>query len=182
MRWSASRSDEYCSRDSTAEPCPCGAAKNCPVSDGSAGLPDTFSWSVSKLPRTPDAACVAEHIPRAFSDGHRKTPASAERRVFGYRSQAASWDGRYDSNFGPAEDEPPAVRTRRMIWSARLKRAGLRICESVFFRLEIGVVALFPCLCPPELDLLFMQDGPECFNADRRNDLFLDKIFTQFFQ
>lgn len=182
MHWLVSRSNEYCSFGSTAKPFLCGAVRSCPVSNGFADFRDTSFSSISGLPGIPDDAFEVEHTPRVFSGERRKMPANAELRACGYKSQAAFLGDLCGTNSAPTVDESPVARIRRMISLVRLKRACLHICELVFFRLEIGIVAFFPCFCASELNFFLTQNCPESFNTDRRKDLFFDKVFTKFFQ
>lgn len=66
MRWSASRSSEYCFCDNTARPSLCGAARSCPESGEYAAPGDTSSVRTSMWPRTPDAVCGVAYSPTAF--------------------------------------------------------------------------------------------------------------------
>jgi len=79
--WSVSKSCEYCSVGKTSEPSVCGAARNCPISNECVDFSDTSSLKASTLPELPGVVCEDEHNPTAFSDEHRKMPASAERHV-----------------------------------------------------------------------------------------------------
>ena len=78
--WSVSKSCGYCSVDRTVEPFLCDAAKNCPRLNECVDFSDIFSLKASTLPETPGVVCEDEHTPTAFSDGHRKTPASVAPR------------------------------------------------------------------------------------------------------
>ena len=180
--WSVSRSGEYCSFDNTAIPLPCDGVRSCPGSNGFADFSDTSSLKALILRGIPDAACENEHNPTAFSCAHRKKPASAEHHVGVYTLQEVFSGDPYDNRLVPAEDESPVGRIRRMRSSGHWMRAGLHICESVFFRLKLRIVAFFPCFDPSKLDLFVMQDASKRFNADRRNDFFSDEILSKFFQ
>src|SRR4030042_3650488 len=149
MHWSASRPNERCSFDNNATPLPCGAARSCPISDEYSDFLDTSFLKALMLPILPDVFCVDEHSPTAFSDEHRKMPASAEHREDGYMLQEVFLDGPYGNSFVRPEDVFPEDQTRRKILSGRWMRAGLHTCESVFFSLKLGVVAFFPCFCSP---------------------------------
>lgn len=130
---SVSRSDEYCSLGNTATPSLCGVARSCPELNGFADFSGIFSLTASILPKIPDVFCEAERSPKAFSDAHRKMPTNAERHVGVYRSQAAFWDGLYDTKLVRAVDEFPVDRIRRMIRLAHWMQSGSRTCGSVFF-------------------------------------------------
>jgi hypothetical protein len=181
-RWSASRSCEYCSDSNTPKPSACGAVKNCPESNVSADALDTVCEAASTYRALPDVFCVLERIPIVFSDVHRKTPSSDEHREVGYTLQATVWDGRCDTNPAPAQDESLKDQTRRKILSGRWRRVGLHICESVFFRFELRIVAFLPCLGSPESDFSFMQNRAKSLDTDRGNDSFGHQILTQFFK
>lgn len=114
MHWSASRSDEYCSCDSTAALSLCGAAKSCPKSDEFAALWDTFSVKASIQPGILDAVCGAAYNPTAFSCGHRKRQANAARPGFGYTWPAVASDDRFRTKPAPVAAEFPEGQTRRM--------------------------------------------------------------------
>ena len=182
MHWSASKSNEYCSCDNTAVPSPCGVARSCPESDEFVALWDTFFVKASTPRGTPDAVCGAAYSPTAFSCGHRKRPANAARPGFGYTWPAVASDGRFRIKPVQVEAEFPEGRTRRMKSRDHWLRAGLRTCESVFFRYKLRVVAFFPCFRASKLDFFLMQNCPKCFNADLWEDLFGNKILPQFFQ
>ncbi len=96
--------------------------------------------------------------------------------------QEAFSGGLYGTNPVRIEDGFPRARIRRMRWSGHWMQAGSRICESVFFRFKLWIVAFFPGFCPPKFDFVAMQNRPKRLNTDRRNDLFLNKIFTKFFK
>ena len=115
--WSVSISYEYCSVGKTSALSVFGAARNCPGSNECVDFSDTFPLKASTLPRLPDVFCENEHNPTAFSDEHRKTPASAEHREGGDRWQVNVSDGLYGSSFVPVEDVSPEGRTRRKILS-----------------------------------------------------------------
>lgn len=178
--WSASRSGEYCFGGRTAAQLVCDGARSCRGSDGYADGGGTFASDASTLPEIPDAFCEAEHSPRVSFDAHRRKPASVGRRVAAYTWPAAFSGDRYDTMPDPAEGGFPTDRIRRRTPLARCMRAGSCSGESVFFRLELRVVALLPRLGPPELNLSLVQNGPKRLKADRRNDLLLDDIFPQF--
>ena len=182
MRWSASRSDEYCSDGNTPKPSACDAARSCPESNVSAGAGDTVREAASTHRALPDVFCAPGRIPTVSSDVHRKTPASDEHREDGYMSQATVWDGRCDTSPAPAQDESPRDQTRRKISSGRWRRFGLRICESVFFRFELRIVAFLPGFGSPEPDFFFVQNHAKSLDTDRGNDSFGHQILTQFFQ
>jgi hypothetical protein len=134
------------------------------------------------LPVLPDAVCVDEHNPTVFSDEHRKKPASAAPREDGYMLQEVFSDGPYGNSFVRPEAVSPEARTRRTILLGRWTQAGLRTCESVFFRLELRVVAFFPGFGASEPDFFLMQDCSKRFNTNRANNLLFDKVLTKFFQ
>jgi len=182
MHWSVSRSCEYCSVGKTSEPPVCGAARNCPRSNECVDFSDTFSLKASTLPGSPDVFCEYEHNPTAFSDGHRKMPASAEHREGGDRWQANVSDGLYGSRFVPVEDVSPEGRTRRKILSGHWMQTCLHTCGLVFFRLKPMIIAFLPRFGASEPDLSFVQNSSKSFNTDRGNNLFCHQIFTQLFQ
>lgn len=113
MHWSESRSYEYCFGGRTAALPFCGAARNCPELNESAAVLDTCCEAVSKHSMFPGDAFSCGHNPTAFSDAHRKTPASAELHEDEYMSQAAVLDGRCDTNPAPVVVESPMGQTRR---------------------------------------------------------------------
>lgn len=182
MHWLVSRLNEYCSCGSTAVPSPCGAARSCPKSDGYAALWDTSFVEISILRETPDGVCEAAKSPIAFSCEHRKRPASAAPRGVGYRWPAVVSDDLFRTRLVPAEAVFPKDRIRRRISWGHSLRAGLQTCESVFFRLKLRVVALFPCFRASKFDFFLMQNAAKRFNTDLGNDLFDKKILPQFFQ
>lgn len=177
-----SKSDEYCFDGNTAARSLCDAARSCPVSNVSAAGRDTFSAAASTFPGTPDVSCGAEYIPRASFGVHRKMPASAELHADEYRWPEVFWDGLYGSKPSPAGDEFPEGRIRRMTPSGHLRQVGLRIGESVFFRLKLWVVAFFPCFDSPEPDFFLVENSAKRFNADREDNFFVTKIFSEFFK
>jgi hypothetical protein len=180
--WSASRSYECCSCGKAAIHLTCRAAKNCPVSNESADLPDTCCEEVSRHSILPYDAFPCVHNPTASSDAHRKTPASAEHREADDKWRANIPDDLYGSRLDPVEDVSPEDRTRRKILSGHWMRACLHICGLLFFDLKSRIVALFLGFCTSEPDLFFMQNSAKSFNADRADNLFSHQIFTQFFQ
>jgi len=182
MRWSVSKSDEYCSDGNTSALLLCGAVRSCPVSNEFVVSSDTSSVNILMLPETPDVFCVAEHNPTAFSGVHRKMPANAEHHADEYMLQEAVLDGLYGNKFVPAEDEFPTGQTRRMKLSDHFLRAGLYICESVFFRLKSWVVAFFPRFDSSESDLFLVQNTAKRLKTDRRNNFFFNQIFSKFFK
>ena len=182
MHWSASRSSECCCVGNTARPWLFGAARNCPESGGFADLSDTFSLKVSTLRGIPDVACGAAYNPIAFSGVHRKKPASAVRRAGEYMLQEVFSDGLYGNRFVPVEDESPTDRIRRMRPWGHWRQVDLRTGGFVFFRPKLRIVAFFPCFDSPKLDFFLMQNGAKRFKADRSDDLFFNKILSQFFK
>ena len=134
------------------------------------------------LPGFPDVFCEDEHSPTAFSDAHRKMPASAEHHEVDDKWPANVWGDSYDNSFAPVGDGPPEDRTRRTLWSDHWPRVCLHTCGSVFFRLKLWIVAFFPGLGSSEFDFFLMQYRAKRFNTNRRYNFFLDKIFSQFFQ
>jgi len=178
-RWSASRSSEYCSCDNSREPCLCGAVRSCRGSNESFDASGTFFSRASIRRGIPDAVCEVEHIPTTSSDERRKMPANAERHEDAYTLLAVSLDDRYGTTPDLAEGESPEDQIRRTRWSDHWTQAGLYICESVFFRLKLRVVAFFPGFRPPEFDLVVVQNRPKRLKADRRNDLFGNQIFAK---
>jgi len=180
--WSVSRSYEYCSVGKTSEPSVCGVVRSCPRSNEYVDFPDTFSLKASTLPGAPDVFCEDEHNPPAFSDGHRKMPASAEHREVGDRSQASVSDGLHGSRFVPVEDVSPEGQTRRKILSGHWMQACLHTCGLVSFSLEPRIVAFFPRFGASEPDSSLVQNGTKSLNTDRENNLFCHQIFTQLFQ
>jgi hypothetical protein len=182
MHWSVSRSSEYCFLGNTVRPWLCGAARNCPESGEFADLPDTSSLKVSTLRGIPDAACGAAYTPIAFCGVHRKKPASALRRAGEYTLQEVFSDGPYGNRFVPVEDESPTDRIRRMRPWGHLRQVDLRTGGLVFFRSKLRIVAFFPCFNSPKLDFFLMQDSAKRLKADRSDDLFSNKILSQFFK
>ena len=180
--WSVSRSNECCSFDNTVRPWLCGVGRSCLKSDGFADFGDTSSSRASIRREIPDAVCGLEHNPTAFSDEHRKMPASAEHREGGDRWQANVSDGLYGSRFVPVEGVSPEGRTRRKILSGHWMRACLHTCGLVFFSLKPWIIALFPRFGASEPDFSFVQNSSKSFNTDRGNNLFCNQIFTQLFQ
>lgn len=180
--WSASKSDEYCFFGKISTPSAYGAARNYPKSDVFADSSDNCFLKASTLQEIPDVSCVAGHNPRAFCDAHRKRPSSAERHKDEYRLQEAVLGGLYDTIQFPVEAEFPSGRIHRMRQSGRWMRACLYICESVFFRAKTRIITFLPRLGSPQSDFVFMQNPAKRFDADRGNNLFGNKIFSQFFQ
>ena len=113
--WSESISYEYCSVGKTSAPSVCGVVRNCPVSNECVDFSDTFSLKTSMLPGFPDVSCEDEHNPTAFSDEHRKMPASAEHHEDGYMSQAAFSGDMYDTIPFQVVAEFPEGRIRRKV-------------------------------------------------------------------
>lgn len=182
MRWLASRSSEYCFCDNTALPSLCGAARSCPESGEYAAPGDTSSVRTSMWPRTPDAVCGVAYSPTAFSGAHRKRPASAAPREFGYMLPAAVWGGRYDTRPGqPAAGFPRGQTRRRIPWD-HWRRVDSHIGELLFFRLEPGVIAFFPGLRPSKFNLFLMKNPANGFQADRTDHFLPDQVFPQLFQ
>lgn len=182
MHWSVSKSCEYCSADSTVEPFACGAVRSCPGSGGFADVSGTSFAAVSVPPGIPDASCEGEGSPRVSFDEHRRRPTSAERHGVVNMLPAVFGDDGCGTTSAPAVGESPKGRTRRRKWLGHWLRAGLRSDESLFFRLKSGIVAFFPCLRASEFDLPLMKNRTQGFKADRRNNLFLQKICSQFVQ
>jgi len=175
-RWSASRSSEYCFCDNIARPSLCGAARSCPESDEYAAPGDTSSVRTSMWPRPPDAVCGVAYSPTAFSGAHRKTPASAAPREFGYMLPAAVWGGRYDTRPGqPAAGFPRGQTRRRIPWD-HWRRVDSHIGELLFFRLEPGVIAFFPGLRPSKFNLFLMKNPANGFQADRTDHFLPEQV------
>jgi hypothetical protein len=180
--WSASRSCEYCSVGKTSEPPVCGAARNCPISNECVDFSDIFFLKASTLPGPLGVVCENEHNPTAFSDGHRKKPASAGDHEDADRWLASVSDDLYGNSFVPVEDESLKGRTRRKILSGHWTRACLHTCESVFFGLKPWIIAFFPRFSASEPDFSLVQNAAKSFNADRGNNLFCHQILTQLLQ
>jgi len=164
--WSVSISYEYCSVGKTSAPLVCGVVRNCPISNECVVFLDTFSLKVSMLLGLPGVFCEDGHNPTAFSDEHRKMPASAEHREGGDKWQANVSDGLYGSRFVPVEDVFPEGRTRRKIQSVHWMRACLHTCGLVFFRLKPRIIAFFPRFSASEPDFFLVQNGAKSFNTD----------------
>jgi hypothetical protein len=177
MHSSASKSNAHCSSDSTASQRPCDAAKSCPESDVFAAKLDTFCEEVSRRTAFPGVVFGCGYIPKAGWREHRKTPASVARRKVLCMSHAGELV--CDTSTGRPEDEPPAARTRRKQLSGHLPQDSLHICESVFFRPKVRIVAFLPRLCASQPDFTASQNLPKRLQTDRANNLFLDEIFTQ---
>ena len=181
MHWWASKSSGYCSAGSTVAPPPFDAARSCPESDEFSGPLDTSCVVVSEPPRIPDAFCVCGHSPTASSCVHRRKPTNAGRHAFVCKLLATSLDDGCGTRPDRLEVESPEAQTRRMKWWGHCWPAGSHSVELLFFRLKLGIVTLFPGLRAAKLDLLFMQERPESFNANGGNHLLLKKIFSQLF-
>jgi hypothetical protein len=177
---SASKSNAHCSSGNTASQHPCDAAKSCPISDGFAAKPDTFCEEVSRRTAFPGVVFGCGYIPKARWRGHRKTPASAERHMVLCTSHAG--EPVCDTSTDRLEDELPAARTRRKQLSGHLPQDSLHICESVFFRPKVRIVAFLPRFCASQPDFTASQNLPKCFQTDGYDNLFLDEIFTQLCQ
>lgn len=182
MHWSAYKLDEYCSDDNSSALLLCGAARNCPISNGFADFSNIFFANILMLPEIPDAFCEAEHNPIIFFDEHRKTPANAGHHGYEYKLQGAVLNGLCGNRFVLAEGEFPVDQTRRMKLWGHCLRAGLHICESVFFRLKFWVVAFFPRLDASEFDFFLVKDPTKRLKTDRRNNLFFNQILPEFFK
>jgi hypothetical protein len=182
MHWSASRSNEYCFADRTAAQSAFCAAKNCPESDGFADFWDSCFLEVLTPPKIPYAFCVGGYNPKAFCDAHRKKPASAARHRDAYMLPQVVSDGRYDTIQVPVEAVFPSGRIRRMRQSGRWMQVCLYICESVFFRAKAGIIAFLPRLGSTQPNLVLTQNPAKRFEADGRNNLFGNKIFSQLFK
>jgi hypothetical protein len=177
---SASKSNAHCSSGNTASQRPCGAAKSCPVSDEFAAKPDTFCEEVSRHTAFPGVVFDCGYIPKARWREHRRTPASAERHMVLCTSHAGVQV--CDTSTDRHGDELPAARTRRKQLSGRLSQDSLHICESVFFRPKVRIVAFFPRFCASQPDFTTSQNLPKRLQTDGYDNLFLDEIFTQLCQ
>jgi len=176
-RSSASKSNEYCSAGNTVSRHPCGAARSCPVSDEFADIQDNFCEEASKPQAFPDVVFGCGYIPKAGRREHRKTPASAARRMVLCMSHAD--EPACDTSIDRPEGEPPAARTRRRQLSGHLPQDSLHICESVFFRPKVRVVAFLPRFCASQPNFMASQNLPKRLQTDRTDNLFLGEIFTQ---
>src|SRR4030042_2072042 len=177
MHSSASKSNAHCPSGSTASQHPCGAAKSCPVSNEYAAKQDTFCEEASRPQAFPGVVFGCGYIPTACCDEHRKTPANAARHMVLCMSLAGELVR--DTSTDRLEDEPPAARTRRRRPLGHLPQDSFRICESVFFRPKVRIVAFLPRLCASQPDFTASQNLPKCFQTDGSDNLFLDEIFPQ---
>jgi len=181
-RLSASKSNGCCFAGRTEAHLVFGAARSCPESNVFVDSSSSCLLKASTLPKIPDAFFVDGHNPIIFCDAHRKTPASAERHAGVYRLPEAVSDDSYDTIPTPVEAEFPSGQIRRMRQSGRWMLVCLCICELVFFRAKTRVIAFLPCLGSSQPDLVFMQNPAKRFDADRGNNLFPNKILSQFLQ
>jgi hypothetical protein len=182
MHWWASRSSGYCSADNTETPCLSCAARSCLGLSGSVDLLGTSFSTISNRLGIPDVSFEHAHSPTVSSCARRRRLTNVERHEFVCKSPVASWDGGCGTIPGQLEVESPSDQTRRRKWWDHWQLVGSQSVELLFFRLKLGIVALFPGFCAAKLDLLFMQKRPKRFNANSGNHLFLKKILSQLLQ
>ena len=182
MHWLASKSNEYCFCGNTAALSPCGVGRSCPGLDGFAAVWDISFVKALTLRGTLGAVFEAACSRTAFSRAHRKKPANAAPREFGYRLPATVSGGSFRTKPVPVEAGFPEDQTRRMKSWGHWLRAGLHTGELVFFRLKLRIVTLFPCFRTSKFDLFLMQNTPKCFETDLRDNLLGNKVFAKFLQ
>ena len=182
MRSSASRSDGYCSPGSSPGRLACGAERSCRGSDGSVAREDTAAAAASRPPETPGVSCVCGYSRRVSCDEHRRRPANGERHAGVDTSRATASAGRCVTSLRPTEAVSPEGQTRRRISSGRWRQACLHICESVFFRLKLWVVAFFPRFRASEPHFFVFKYGTQLLHADRFDGLLFDDILVELLQ
>ncbi len=175
----ASRSNERCCDDTSAELRVFRAVRNCPGSNGYVAWRDISAVYASEPARLPEIASEPACNPIVCLREDRRTPANAAHRACECRWPEAGRDGVWVANCSRAGDESPAARTRRRKWSDHWTPADSRTVESVFFRGKLRIVTFFPGLGSAQLDLGALEHLAECLDADRSDDSFFDENIPQ---
>ena len=154
--------------------------RDCPSRHKCGAASDSKPGGVGNTPQCQHSFCVCAHSRPSSRHAHHKSHAAVRHRICAYRLHDFVADADGVPSTSPPWGVTPTVRIDRNRRRPRVSVVGHKVPKHAFFRLELGVMRLFPRFGPLPRNLRAMQLATQPFGTDLWKVTLLHQIRVQF--